>query len=85
MINDYKQNSNFKWLREFHDNDPSAGPDYKKNFLFKFTSPHLWVNPRLRGFMEHMNILMSFMYEQNQIVRNWWTVWNSRWYSKHND
>lgn len=82
MLYKEKQLSELYFMKHRHD---SEGPDfdYENNVLDKSLSPYLYENDTMNGFLKRLQPLVSILFDQMNIARNFKNYIVDKYHYRH--
>lgn len=82
MLYKEKQLSELYFLKHRHDSE-SPEFDYENNVLDKSLSPYLYQNDTMNGFLKRLQRLVSILFDQMNIARNYKNYMVDKYHYKH--
>lgn len=84
MLYNEKQIPEILFMKHRHDDDEDY-VDYEKNILLNSVSSYMFKNDTLNGFIENTQPLVTQLFDQHNIVKNFTNITVDRDYFKHKD
>jgi hypothetical protein len=68
-----------------HRRDVYVNPhfEYEDNILKRTTSPYIWNNPNLRGYLEYMEQIQTLLIQKTSYLRNFYYVTRGKYDTSH--
>lgn len=82
MLYEDKQLPELYYMKHRHDNDVDF-VDYEKNILNKTLSPYLFNNNLMNSFLQRLQKLISILFDQHNIIKNFKNFMVDKDYYKH--
>ena len=82
MLYNENQIEEIFYMKHRHDDD-SNYVDYEKNLLDKSLSPYLYNNDTMSDFLKKVQSLVSIIFDQHNIVKNWKNYMVDKYYFKN--
>lgn len=82
MLYEEKQLPELYYMKHRHDNDTDY-IDYENNVLDKSLSPYLFNNDLMNSFLKKLRKLVSILFDQHNIVKNFKNYMVDKYYYKH--
>lgn len=70
-------------LKHLHDNKKRL--EHEEKFMKKSISPILFTNPKMRGFLEYIQSMLSLKFDMFNIVKNWKNYIVDKYEYRHNN
>lgn len=74
--------SELHYMKHLHDDDKDY-VDYEKDILNKTLTPYLFSNDLMNGFLQKIQPLLSMMFDNFNIIRNFKNYTVDKYYYKH--
>ncbi len=82
MLYEERQLPELYYMKHRHDNDTDY-VDYEKNVLDKSLSPYLFNNDLMNSFLKKLRKLISILFDQHNIIKNFKNYMVDKYYYKH--
>ena len=82
MLYEDKQLSELNYMKHRHDTDDNY-VNYENKILNKTLSPYLFNNDTMSNFLNRLQKLLSLMFDQQNIVKNFKNYMVDKYYYKH--
>lgn len=82
MLYEERQLPELYYMKHRHDNDTDY-VDYEKNILDKSLSPYLFNNDLMNSFLKKLRKLISILFDQHNIIKNFKNYMVDKYYYKH--
>jgi hypothetical protein len=69
MLNERRQIPELYYLKHRHDDD-NKFVDYEKNILDSSLSPYLYNNGLMNSFLKKFQVLVSILFDQHNVIKN---------------
>lgn len=82
MLYEDKQLSELNYMKHRHDTDDNY-VNYENKILNKTLSPYLFNNDTMSNFLNRLQKLLSLMFDQQNIIKNFKNYMVDKYYYKH--
>lgn len=82
MLYEERQLPELYYMKHRHDNDTDY-VDYEKNVLDKSLSPYLFNNDLMNSFLKKLRKLISILFDQHNVIKNFKNYMVDKYYYKH--
>lgn len=82
MLYDKKELPEIHFMKHLHDDDNDY-VDYENNILNKTLSPYIYENDIMAGFLDKLQPLLSILFDQMNIMKNFRNITVDKYYFKH--
>jgi len=83
MLYDKKDLPELNYMKHRHDNNDQY-VDYEKEILDSSLSPYMYENDLMRTFLKKMQPLVSILFDQMNVIKNFKNYTIDKYYYKHN-
>jgi len=83
MLYDKKDLPELNYMKHRHDNNDQY-VDYEKEILDSSLSPYIYENDLMRTFLKKMQPLVSILFDQMNVIKNFKNYTVDKYYYKHN-
>jgi hypothetical protein len=81
MLDDRRQLPELRFMKTFHDKK-DVNFDYENNILKKSLSPYIYENKVMANFLYRLQPIMSLLFDQFNLVKNWRNYMVDKYYYK---